>query len=90
VNRGKRLDRAELIRRIRALTADMPPLDAAPEVRAAWLDRQAAIYDDVARIDRSATREARIFAAKSRRKAAELRGGTDHATDEKGKDGDAG
>ncbi|MDQ1295116.1 MAG: hypothetical protein QG608_3001 [Actinomycetota bacterium] len=71
----KRLDRSELICRIRALMADRPARTAPPLQRAEWLERKARVYDDVARVDRAVSREARILAAKARLEASVLRAG---------------
>lgn len=63
------------VRRITALLREIPPLIASPEVRAAWFERKADVFDEIATRDVHRAEEAHQLARDARLRAEQIRRG---------------
>ena len=63
------------VRRITALLRELPPFTASAEVRAAWFERKADLFDEIATKDPALAEEAARLAEGARCRAEEIRRG---------------
>jgi hypothetical protein len=63
------------VRRITALLREIPSLTASAEVRAAWFERKADVFDEIAARDAYRAEEARQLAKDARLRAEQIRRG---------------
>lgn len=63
------------VRRITALLREILPVTASPEVRAAWFERKADVFDAIAARDVHRAEEARRLAQNARLQAEQIRRG---------------